>query len=173
MIKINEWMELVNYKITESSYYGWTCYGPNAYYFESWSGTQDGYSVTITFDTKDHTTYELAVHDLKRNKAYRMLNKSTQQVFKEECARKNLSFSEAWDDIEYVDLEVVDDFLEKTKAIMAGEEYDTRVDFELRLPDNELLALMKLAHERDQTFNEFVEQVVEEFCNKELQKLKE
>ena len=51
MITIKEWMELVDYKITEGSTYGWQCYGPNAYCLDSWNGVYDdgGYSFSIIF----------------------------------------------------------------------------------------------------------------------------
>ena len=37
MITIKEWMELVDYKITEGGEYGWDCYGGGtASVFQSW-----------------------------------------------------------------------------------------------------------------------------------------
>ena len=47
-------------------------------------------------------------------------------------------------------------------AIKAGEEYDTRVSIPIDLPEEELMVLFKMAHERDMTFNDFVEQVLRE-----------
>jgi hypothetical protein len=52
MITLEQWMKLVEHVITDTSYYGWSCYGPNAYRFESWDGNHDGYSMEIIFDTK-------------------------------------------------------------------------------------------------------------------------
>ena len=40
MITMKEWMELVDYKITEGDSYGWSCYGPNSYQLSSWNGVQ-------------------------------------------------------------------------------------------------------------------------------------
>ena len=53
MITMKEWMDLVNYRITEGSAYTWQCYGGNAYMLDSWNGEQDGHSFTVIFDTKD------------------------------------------------------------------------------------------------------------------------
>lgn len=170
MITLEQWMKLVDYKVTESSYYGWTCYGPNAYIFESWSGSQDGYSMTIVFDTKSHVTYEITAYDLKRNKAYRMLNKETIDLYKAECVKRNVPFSEAWDDVEYTDLEVTDDFLEKARAIMAGEEYDTRIQLELNLSEADKLALFDLAHARDCSLNQLIDQILREVCAEQSKK---
>jgi len=40
---------------------------------------------------------------------------------------------------------------------------DNRVEVPLDLPDSELLVLFKLAHEKDMTFNNFVEQVLQDY----------
>jgi hypothetical protein len=45
-------------------------------------------------------------------------------------------------------------------AIKAGEDYDTRVSIPIDFTDEELLKYMKLAHEQDVTFNEFIEQAL-------------
>jgi hypothetical protein len=51
--------------------------------------------------------------------------------------------------------------LEKGAAICTGEDYDTRVSMPVDFTDEELLKYMKLAHERDITFNQFVEEALE------------
>jgi len=45
-------------------------------------------------------------------------------------------------------------------AIIAGEDYDTRVQVPVDFTDEELLTYMKLAHERDITFNQLVEEAL-------------
>jgi hypothetical protein len=57
-------------------------------------------------------------------------------------------------------LDVADDFIQKALAIRAGENYDTRVQVPVDFSDEELLQYMKLAHERDMTFNELVEEAL-------------
>jgi len=160
MITMKEFMELVDYRITEGSKYGWECYGPNAYMLDSWNGEQDGYSFTIIFDTKNHTVYEVQAHDYVHNRAYRMFNEDFLKKMKKEAKRRNVSKKEAWDNVDYIDLEVDDDFISKCLAIKAGEDYDTRVSVPIDIPDHELLQYMKMAHERDMTFNEFIEEAL-------------
>ena len=55
MITLKRWMELVNYRITEGSDYGWSCYGNNAYSLSFWNGIHGdgGFSSNIIFDTKN------------------------------------------------------------------------------------------------------------------------
>lgn len=162
MITMKEWMELVGYRITEGSDYMWQCYGSNAYALDSWNGEQDGHSFTVIFDTKDQTVYEVQAHDYVHNRAYRMINPDFQKKNKKEAKRRDIDKKNAWDDVDYVDLEVDDDFIQKCLAIKAGEDYDTRVSVPMDFSDEELLQYMKLAHEQDITFNQLVERALRE-----------
>jgi hypothetical protein len=160
MITMKEWMELVEYRITEGSDYGWQCYGSNAYMLDSWNGEHDGHSFSIIFDSKDQTVYEVQAHDYVHNRAYRMINEDFQKKNRKEAKRRDVDRAEAWDDVNYVDLEVDDDFFQKCLAIREGEDYDTRVSVPVDFSDAELLKYMKLAHDRDMTFNDFVEEAL-------------
>lgn len=161
MITMKEWMELVNYKITEGSDYCWECYGSNAYTLDSWNGDHKGYSFSIIFDTKDQTVYEVQAHDYLHNRAYRMVNENFAKKMKKESKRRDINKNEAWDDVNYVDLDNDDDFIQKGISIKSGEDYDTRVQVPLELPDDELFELMKIAHEKDITLNQLIEQVLQ------------
>ena len=150
MITLKEWMEVSNYRITEGSDYN--AYG-GAYALTSWNGDQDGYSLEIIFDQKTQTVYEVQACDYKHNRAYRLINDAHKQVGRDD---------EAWDDTRWIDLEADDDWIQKAQAIVAGRDYDTRITVPIDLDDQELLALMKLAHERDVTLNQLVDQVLRE-----------
>ena len=160
MITMKEWMELVNYRITEGSDYGWQCYGSDAYMLDSWNGHHEGHSFTIIFDTKDQTVYEVQAHDYVHNRAYRMINEDFAKKNRKEAKRRDIDRAEAWDDVDYVDLDVDDDFFQKALAIREGEDYDTRVSVPLELDDAAMFQMMRMAHERDLTLNEFVEDVL-------------
>jgi hypothetical protein len=162
MITLKEWMELVDYKITEGSDYGWGCYGPNSFTLDSWNGVHGtgGYSFSITFSTKTQKVYEVSMCDYTNDRAYRMINPKNQEKHRKEALARNVNLNEAWDDVDYVELDVVDDFIQKALAIRAGEDYDTRVQVPVDFSDEDLLQYMKLAHERDITFNELVEEAL-------------
>jgi len=162
MINLKEWMELVDYKITEGSDYGWSCYGPNSFTLDSWNGVhgKGGYSFSIVFSTKSQKVYEVSMCDYTNDRAYRMIAKNKQDKHRQEAEDRNVNLNEAWDDVDYVDLDVVDDFIQKALAIRAGEVYDTRVQVEVDFSDEDLLQYMKIAHERDITFNELVEEAL-------------
>lgn len=160
MITLKEWMELVEYRITEGSEYFWTCFGNNSYCLSSWNGDHDGCSFNITFDTKDQTVFLVEACDYKHNRAYRLVNPDYQQAYREYGEKNNSMIDQAWDDVNYVDLESDDDFMQKGLAIREGEDYDTRVTIPIDLPDNELMVLFKAAHERDMKFNDYVEHIL-------------
>jgi hypothetical protein len=160
MITMKEWMELVAYRITEGADYGWQCYGSNVYQLDSWNGEHDGHSFSIIFDTKNHTVYEVQAHDYLHNRAYRMINEDFAKKLSKEAKRRDINKDEAWDDVNYIDLDVDDDFIQKCLAIAAGEDYDTRVQVPVDFSDEDMLKYMKMAHERDMTFNEFIEEAL-------------
>jgi hypothetical protein len=168
MITIKEWMELVDYKITEGSDYGWDCYGPYSHTLDSWNGVhgKGGYSFSIIFSTKSQKVYEVTVCDYTNDRAYRMINPKFQEKHRKEAKRHNVNMDEAWDDVEYIDLEVDDDFIQKCLAIKAGEDYSTDVSIPIDLPDEVLMYAFKQAHEKNMTFNDFVNQVLRDFIDK-------
>ena len=154
MITLKEWMELVDYKITEGSDYFTNI--PGLYSLDSWNQEQDGFTFFIAFDPKDdQRVYVVEACDYANNRAYRIKDPAIELD------------KTAWDDVEFTDLDVDDDFIQKALAIKAGEEYDTRVEIPINLEDDLTFELMKMAHDRDITFNQMVELVLREVLDKE------
>lgn len=162
MITLKEWMEVVNYRISEGSNYGWECYGPDAYRLDAWNGEQDGHSHSIVFDTKTQEVYEVTSYDYRNNRAYRLMNPEFVDTYKAEARQRQVNEREAWDDVDYIDLEVDDDWIQKAIAIEAEEDYDVRVEVPLTLDDSQMFELMRMAHEQDITLNQLVENVLRE-----------
>lgn len=154
MLTLKEWMELVDYKITEGSDYFTNI--PGLYSMSFWNEQQDGFSFFIAFDPKDNQrVYVVEACDYANQRAYRIKDPAIELD------------NQAWDDVEFTDLEVDDDFIQKCLAIKAGEEYDTRVSVPLDLEDDLLFELMKKAHEEDITLNQMVERVLREVIERE------
>jgi len=168
MITMKEWMELVDYKITEGGDYGWQCYGPNAYCLDSWNGVhgKGGYSFSIVFSTKTQKVYEVSICDYTNDRAYRMIAEDKQKKHTKEAKELAVDLNQAWDDVDYVDLEVDDDFIQKCLAIRAGEDYDTSVSVPIDLPDDLLLFAFKSAHSENMTFNDWMNKMLKEFIDK-------
>lgn len=161
MITMQEFMEVVKYRITEGSQYGWACFGHASYCLSSWNGDHDGWSFNIIFDTEDQTVYVVEAHDYKRDRAYRLINEDYKDRYFKYAKNEHPEYvNNAWEDVDYVDLESDDDWFQKALAIVSGEDYDTRVSIPLEFSDEELLTYMKMAHERDITFNQLVEEAI-------------
>jgi len=157
-------MDVTGYRITEGGDYLWKCFGPHAYRLDSWSGawnnSTEGYTISIVFDNITQTVYQIEAWDYNRSRAYRWTNPKYKDAHDNEAKERRIDPQEAWDDVKFVDLDVKADFLEKARAIVAGEEYDTRVQIELDLDDDLMFFAMKAAHEQDITFNQFMEELL-------------
>jgi len=166
MISIKDFMEIVDYRITEGSDFTWTCFGDHAYSLSAWNGDHDGWSFNITFDTENQTVYLVESCDYKRQRAYRLINPDWRDRYldygKTQCGDH---LNQAWDDINYVDLETDEDWTAKARAIVLDKDYNTKVQVPLDLSDEELFNLMKRAHELDITLNQLVEQILTETIN--------
>ena len=91
-----------------------------------------------------------------------MIKQKNVEKHRKEAESKSVLANQAWDDVDYIDLDVDDDFIQKALAIKAGEDYDTRVSVPVDFTDDELLTYMKIAHERDITFNQLIEEALRE-----------
>ena len=151
--------ENFEHRITGGSEYTWNCYGPNARYLDYESNYGSG---TCIFDSQTQEIYEVSVEVKEsENRPYRWLNPNTKQVMFDESSYRNVDRDIAWDNIKWVDLETEEDFLEKANSIFKGQPFDTRVSVPLDLNDEELFAMMKLAHQRDITLNQLMVEVLQ------------
>lgn len=148
MLTLKEWMELVDCRITEGGSYFTNI--PGLYSLSAWNERQDGWSFFIAFDPKDNQrVYVVEAWDYARNRAYRLKDPAIE-----------LDYDQAWDDVDFTELEDDDDFFQKAVAIKTGEDYDTRVSVPLDLPDELMFKLMKQAHQQDITLNQLVEEAL-------------
>ena len=152
-------MDAINYDVQEGSKFCWDCYGKFAYALD-WEGEDKG-SASIIFDLRDQRVYEVQLFDDKRETQYRMINPDYKESYLAECKEKVIDPDLAFDSYKYIDLESEDDFLEKLTAVVNGWDYDDRVTIPINIPDDELFKMMKLAHEMDMTFNQFVVYAIE------------
>ena len=166
MITLKQFLETGSYRITEGNVYGWDCYGENAYSLDIQVGDYESPSAHIVFDQRDQTVYQATVYDYDAKRAYRLFNPDYTKAHHDESSRRGVKSKEAWEGVNYTDLEVEEDFLDKMYAILNYEEYDTKVSVPIDLSNDELFKLMKMAHERNITLNQFVEEVLENAISK-------
>jgi len=164
-MNLKDWFELVNYRITEGSEYNLQ-HAADCYSLSSWDGNHDGSSFNVVFNTRTQDIYTMEACDYKNNRAYRYISPFWIETYGLDAIKEDLG-DQAWDDVDFIDLEVYEDFLQKSYAIISGLSYDTRISIPLTLNDNEMFQLMKSAHESDMTLNEFVEKVLLEYIEME------
>jgi hypothetical protein len=163
MLTLPEFLELIDHRITGGDEYQWRCYGNHAHTIDS---DGDNHSFSVVFDRLNQTVYEVTVCDYSNDRAYRMINPDFESKHNDEAADRNVPANQAWDDVLYVDLDVDDDFIQKSLAIKSGKPYDTRVQLDLDLDDDLLFGLMKLAHQQDITLNHLIEQILREMIDR-------
>lgn len=160
-MEIKDYMEAVNYRITEGSEFCWQCFGSDAHRLDSWNGQQDGYTVSIVFDTRTQVVYQTEACDYAHLRAYRWTNPEFKAAHDAEAVARNQNPLLAWEDdngndLNFVELDVEADFLDKALAIVQGTDYDTRVQVEIDLDDDLMSLAMRMAHEQDITLNQFM-----------------
>lgn len=162
MITLQQFLEAGQYRITEGSTYGWQCYGPNAYSLDVQAGDWQSNSAHIVFDRVTQEVYQVTCYDYKNERAYRLFgNDDVRRMCEAEALVRKVDNREAWEDVNYVDLEVDEDFLDKMTAIMLEQEYDTMVSIPLDLDKDTLHDLMLMAHKENITLNQMVERVLQ------------
>jgi hypothetical protein len=161
---MKEFLEAINYQITGGSDYSWDCFGKNARYLDSndSEGANGTYSITAVFDSKTQHVYCVEAWDYITDREYRWIDPEFKKAHDKNAKRMSVIADESMDGRKYIDLDVTTDILEKITAMVAGEEYDSRVQVPVNFSDEDLLTYMKLAHEMDITFNELVERAIKE-----------
>lgn len=175
MINYYDFLQLINNEETTHEKYHYSCYGPNVAIEEWWNQKYEdgGCSISVVYDTRSFTVYEMEAWDYQANREYRWINPLYREAYNQKYRDSTLDVSYSIDGREFIDLEVSKDILEKATAMFQGKEYDTRIMIPVDLPDDVMFNIMKMAHEADMTLNQFVEQVVRadlERRNKELTK---
>lgn len=160
MITIETAIKLANYKITGGAEYQWKCFGPNARFMDFESNPNE-VSFSLIFDTVTQEVYEATVCDYTKENCYRIMNPDYTDAYLCEADSRNVNPNQAYDEVEYIDIDVEEDFIEKATAILNGQPYDERVTVAFNLPNDVLFILMKDAHEQDMTFNDYMTDVLE------------
>jgi hypothetical protein len=164
MLHIKDCLELINYNILFCEDFHWKCYGDNIKIINAVSITG-----TIIFmysvDTKE--VIEIQAWDDIENYQYRWIHPGYIESYIEESTDRNVNYKLSVDDNKFIDIEIIDDILEKVSEIYNNKVYDTRVSIPLDFSEEELFQVMKLAHESDVTLNQYIEKILLTVINKE------
>ena len=83
-----------------------------------------------------------------------------------EAKARDVNPNEAWSEVDYVDLEVDDDFIQKCLAIKAGEYYSTDITVPIELDNDSILQAALAAHERGITLNAYINMALADLVEK-------
>lgn len=159
-MKLADLMTAMDYKVSDSQEFLWACFGPNARYMDFES--EHAYVQTV-FDTKTQQVYEVVVEPKPLSAArhlYRWTDPNFAVAYNDEAKRNGVDPHKAYDDTNWLDVDLESDILEKATAIFRGEPYDPDIMIELDLTDDQWLKLAMAAHERRMTLNSYVNHIL-------------
>lgn len=160
MIYLDDFLKIVNYEVTEGYKFLWKCYGVNAYSYSHWNSSH-GITVSIVFDTMTRQAFEMQAWDDKNNRQYRWIHPGYIESFITEAISRNVNYKLSYDNNKFIDIECIEDILEKASAIFLKEEYDQRILMPLDFSEEELYRFMLLAHKEDITLNQLITRALE------------
>lgn len=156
-MKVKDANSVFEHAIVGGSEYGWQCW-PHARWLDYESEYAHG---SVVFSTATGILYEATVTPKDdANVAYRWVNPVWRTAMELEAERRGVDPSKAWDDVQWVDCEVEDDWADKARALWRGEQPDTRISVPLEIDDEVFMQLARAAHERDITLNAMVEELL-------------
>jgi hypothetical protein len=159
-MEIKEFLELIEYRNISTDPYLWRCYGDSSLIMDSVS---DHGSVSAVFDPQTQRVFQAEAWDNQNHREYRWIDPEYLEDVKCEYKARGLEFENSIDEQKFIDLDLIDDFKEKARAIQLGENYDTRVMVSLDLDKETEIMLMRQAHLADMTVNQYVEHMLKEY----------
>lgn len=158
-MQLDQYLEAIDYNLEGTSKYQWKAFGENAHFFD-YNGQGKG-EISVVADIKTKRVYYAAVIDAEKNNQYLWIDPEFKEDYIYESESRNCNYKQAYDDVDYTELDTEEDWLEKVRAIYLGEPYDERVVVPLDLPDDLLFDAMLRAHALDITLNEYIARAIQ------------
>lgn len=147
---LKQFLELMEYKTNDNSEYFDATLGEKLWCSSYWNEKHGdgGYSFQCIHNQDTLEVVQLEAHDYTRERSYR---------WNPEHLRSTRTDEFAYDRVRFIDLEVVEDYVEKVVGIRSGLKYDSRVTIPVDFTDTEFLFIARAAHQEDVTINKFIE----------------
>lgn len=154
-------------RISESSKYLWECYGENARIIDFAGPKEEESMISAIFDSKTRKVFEVNINT--QNAPIRWIDPEYIKGYQDESADKNIDFNNAWDDVEWTNLDT-----EESILIKIEEQYNTKKCIvAVDLDDATQLALFKIAHKQGISIDELVNDILKsEIAKKNTKKTK-
>ena len=87
---LKEYLEAIEYRITEGSDFGWSCFGPNARYLDCQGpDLNNDYSISCVFDSINQDIYLVEAWDYRNSREYRWINPTYKNDYKKNSKKVN------------------------------------------------------------------------------------
>jgi hypothetical protein len=162
---VQDFLKLVNYRVTEGQNFGWDCYGKYAYSFTS-EISEGGHDIAISciFDLTTSVVYEFEVYlSGEDERAYRWISESHIDAYHQEALKRGVSAEEAYEGMKFNNVDTSHEIYEIAETFCKGRIYEPNVEFTLNLPESMLDKLCELAWENSMTVDELIPSLVETY----------
>lgn len=136
-------LQAIQYRISEGDVWLWNCYGANARHLNSYY--LDGKEAGCGFDTQTQEVYQIYMVDEKNDTRYIWFNPLYRDAYFAEAYERKLNPLEYADDLEYYELGVLEDILEKITLFYSDKEYDRNILVPIDIDDDLYAELSALA----------------------------
>ena len=117
-MKIKDFLEAIDYKITGADEFCWTCYGEHPHRLEYWDGSSEGVSVDMIFDTRTQAVYEVSAIDYAVEQAFRWVHPDYRDDLDEDAEFRGVDSDAATDTIKYHDVDDEGEIIEQLQRVV-------------------------------------------------------
>lgn len=124
MLTLKKFLTATKHKITGGAWFQWQCYGPHARFLDCGNfhdiGAAPYWICNAIFDTETQVVYEVCLVDYPSDadaRAWRWINPDYKAKHKREAKKRGFRENQAWDDVNYLDLNDVDMLKQIRKTI--------------------------------------------------------
>jgi hypothetical protein len=100
-MKLKDFLECTGYRVGATGEYGWDCYGNEAFFMDS---SFRKFISSVVFDAKTQNIYEMTFVDETKSEPFRYSNPRFIDKHKKEAKKRGYRFSQAWDDVDYIEV---------------------------------------------------------------------
>lgn len=180
---INQVMAAANWCALSGSVYYWDCFGPNVRILTFEKNQTDGSApvyndnevADVVYSTTTGQVYKLSVYNQPKfdgdenTWAYTWIDPEVKNQYIAECRQRNVVPFVVWESFVAALVETEDDILQKLHDQVNMRKVDHCIQVPLKLSDKEWYSLMRMAHEKDITLNQLVENTLtKHLMNKEV-----
>lgn len=146
-----------------SDRYLWNCYGDNAYCIDFQNEKNSLHDFAhVVYDATTGEVFQIEVFNEENNPKI-WFNYDYRKAYIDEARSRNVDPFVAWDNVRYTDMDFFDDVTDLLQQLEHKEEdegLEGTSELQLELPREQLLELCLIAHEKNVTLNQLINDVL-------------